>query len=124
MSLLKKQRELYRLGERIKRGEGLTPLQAKRVGDALIEIALGASAADAFSLDKDGRSAKLLRNEIQRKFAIGWIAAAVDRSELGLGLTVKEATRQAAHSFGFTESTLRKLWNGRNTNRSPDFSIP
>jgi hypothetical protein len=99
-------------------------LQAKRVGDALIAIALAANAADAFSLDKDGRRARVLRDEIKTNLAIAWITAAVDRSELGLGLTVKEAIPQAAHHFGFAKSTLRRLSNGRNANRSPDFSIP
>jgi hypothetical protein len=124
MTALERQKKLYLLGDMIVRGVPLTPAQASWVGKALKEVAMGASAAHAFSLDEDGRTRSLLKDEIQRKVAIGWLAAAVDDSELGLGLTVKEAIRRASKRFGFSESTLRKYWNTRDTNRSPEFDLP
>jgi hypothetical protein len=124
MTTLEQQKKLYSLGDMIARGVPLTPAQASWVGTALKKVAMGASAADAFSLDEDGRTRSLLKDEIKRKLAIAWIAAAVDKSNLGLGLRVKEAIRQAAHHFEFSESTLRKYWNTRDTNRSPKFDLP
>lgn len=124
MRTLERQKRLYLLGDMIARGVPLTPAQASWVGTALKEVAMGASAEHAFSLDEDGRTRSLLKDEIQRKVAIGWIAAAVDDSELGLGLTVKEAIRRASRHFGFKESTLRRYWNTRDTNRSPKFDLP
>ncbi len=124
MTALERQKKLYSLGDMIVRGVPLTPAQASWVGTALKEVAMGASAADAFSLDEDGRTRSLLKDEIKRKLAIAWIAAAVDDSELGLGLTVKEAVRRASSHFRFKESTLRRYWNTRDSNRSPEFDLP
>jgi len=124
MTALERQKKLYSLGDMIVRGVPLTPAQASWVGNALKAVATGASAADAFSLDDDGRTRNLLKDEIKRKVAIKWIAAEVDKSDLVPGLTVKEAIRRASNHFGFSEATLRKYWNTRHTDRSPEFNLP
>ena len=124
LSLKDQQKNLYRYGQMIESGMPLTAEQARAIGSAIKAVALGASAEDAFFTKWDGRAKDGLSDEMKRNLAIAWIAAAVDKSEFGLGLTVKEAVRRAAAHFPFKETVLRKYWNERGANRSPFFDLP
>ena len=120
--LLDRQRILYRYGDLLERDQ--LKLEFKvALGKALKAIALGANAEEVLLGERAKHGVNLLADKMRRDLALAWIAAAMD-THLGLGLSKKEAIREASKEFHFTEKTLTKYWNSSGANRSPWFNYP
>jgi len=72
-------------------------------------------------VDRPGQKREgLYKAHLKRNSAIGWIAAASDKS-YPESLTVGEAIAVAARHFGYTRGTMEKMW--AKSNKSPVFRL-
>jgi hypothetical protein len=114
---------IARLGTMLMNREVLAKEQREFLGSSLQRIADGVDPYVALGLEVDRPGQKregLYKAHLKRKSAIGWIAAASDKS-YPESLTVAEAIAVAARHFGYTRGTMEKMW--KESNKSPFFKL-
>ena len=125
-SLKERQRRLYAYAEEIEIANAdKTPLRpdlAKWLSAALKNIACGKDAEQCLNVmnDKTERKDNFLR-EMQRKHAIGFVAAATDSHD-PQSATNTQAFEQAA-VLGSAVGTIRMNWNKKDAHRDPLYTL-
>lgn len=115
MSLREGQNRLRGIALALKSGKRLTKAERLWLADALTRIADGED-AEATLLVKPKRGERKSKHAQDRhaaaQMAMGLIAAVMEPiAEGGLGLTLEVACSKYANYFGYTEESLRSLWN-------------
>jgi hypothetical protein len=122
-SLEERNSRIARLGSKLVNGEVLSKEEQMFIGLSLRRIADGANPYQVLDLevDKPGqRREGMHKASTKKKLAIGWIAAASDRSD-PRSVTRKEAIASAARHFGYTPGTMKKMW--AQSDKSLDFKL-
>jgi hypothetical protein len=114
---------IARLGTILINGEPLSKEVRDYLGSSLRLIAEGADPYLALGLHADQpgqRREGVCRTYVKKKLAIGWIAAASDKSDPA-SLAVGEAIAAAARHFRYTRGTMKKMW--AQSDKSLDFRL-
>lgn len=122
-SLSERYHRIATLGTNLINGEPLSKEVRDYLGSSLRLIADGADPYLVLGLNVDQpgqRREGAYRAYLNKKCAIGWIAAASDKSDPA-SLKIGEAIAAAAQHFGYTPATMKKMW--AQSDKALDFEL-
>ena len=129
MSARKGQTRLKKIASQISQDKQLSPEDKEFLVKALIEISNGGDAETALAVKfkKGERKSKYAKDtKLILPLAYGWLATAMaPESEVGLGMTLQDATALLTAEWGRlpSEQTMLRYWNNVKNTQERDFKI-